>query len=217
MILVSPTEPAELRAIGETSPSPEWVGADVLVSSPSGSVWAVQRKRVPEDLGASLADGRLVEQLARAADLEVAERLLILEGSLSWAGWPTMEQVLGVLLSVQVTHGWRVAWTAGLPTTCAAIRQLESWIARPAHDSLRSRPGPRGEWGRATNHEWLAHLLMGFEGVGPRKAAAILEECAGRPPLSWAIDEARLERAVGPALARRLTVALLPPAEEAAR
>ena len=58
MIWVSPTEPAQLRAIADrVSMYPEDFGVDVLIAG-KGNMLGVQRKAIPDFL-ASVEDGRL--------------------------------------------------------------------------------------------------------------------------------------------------------------
>src|SRR3972149_9392922 len=76
-MLCSPTEPPRLKAIGTVSPIPERYGCDFLIITKQTRI-GIQRKQFPEDLLASLADGRLYEQLRALRGLDRA--LFIIEG-----------------------------------------------------------------------------------------------------------------------------------------
>src|SRR5690606_37254518 len=68
-LLISPTEPPAVRALGTTSSTPELYGCDILIVA-NKTRTGVQRKKFPEDLVASLADGRLYSQLPKMAALD---------------------------------------------------------------------------------------------------------------------------------------------------
>ena len=77
-ILCSPTEPRSLVAeLGKTSGKPEQYGVDFMWMS-HGFWYGVQRKQYPNDLEASLNDGRLQKELGQITQLEQA--FFVLEG-----------------------------------------------------------------------------------------------------------------------------------------
>lgn len=196
--LVAPTEPAELKALGIVSPLPERVGCDVLYFA-HGKKCGVQRKEVG-DLLSSVADGRLGKELAQMAAANVAARLLVVEGVVTWTNegvllrgygetW-TRRQWLGLLWSAQEAGAW-VTTTAGLRETCEVVEWFGDWCRRE-HRSLKTRPGPASMWGtRATQEEWACHVLQGFPGVGPALAARLVEEFGG-VPLEWRVTREEL-------------------------
>lgn len=216
-LLISPTEPAELRALGDVSSAPEVYGADFLVIE-GGKVCGVQRKTII-DLIASLNDGRLHEDVLKLQILPV--RVLVIEGPVevdsrhvkvgrrefgrtSW--W-------GLMLSVQQRGIW-VVNTDSLNETATFLHHLGTWVEKDKHTSLDTRPGPAGPWGHARNMDWALHLLQGFAGMGPESAKSIYRHFGG-VPLRWTVGEKDLTRVPGVGKTRaRQWLAALPEPEE---
>ena len=191
-MLVSPTEPASLRALGKTSLVPEQYGSDFLFTSTEFGLVGVQRKEL-SDFVASVVDGRLAKELGMMKRLGLS--LLVLEGRPTWtndglATWTstqwTMSQHLGTMWSVQLSGCWIVS-SQGVTETSTLISAFTRWTAKPRHISLESRPGPAAdEWGKVGNREWGIHLLQGFRGIGPIQAAAIYDHYRS-VPLMWKV------------------------------
>lgn len=200
-MLVSPTEPAALRAIGTVSMYPERYGCDLLFIA-RGRHFGVQRKEF-RDLLASMRDGRIGQQVAMMDGLEQA--MVVIEG---WGGvtWTddgmlldghvkvTKAQLRGLLWSVRDRGVW-VDYTDGLADTIRLVQAFEQWCKKPAHKSLGVRPGPVGAWGKAGNREWQMHLLQGLPGVGVELAGRILDEVG--MPLEWRVGEDELLKVAG--------------------
>lgn len=106
-ILCSPTEPKALvKTLGKTSGKPESYGVDFMWKA-DDKWYGVQRKRFPDDLEASLADGRLAKEMGQIQGIDQA--FLILEGMGKWTtdGEPmgrydklTKEGMFGLLTSI---------------------------------------------------------------------------------------------------------------------
>lgn len=214
-MLVAPTEPPSLRALGKTSLVPEDYGCDFLFTSSEFGLVGVQRKEIG-DFVASVIDGRLSKELGMMKRLGLS--MLVLEGRPTWtndgyATWTSTRwarsQHLGTLWSVQLSGCW-LSTTTTVEETSTLISAFTRWTAKPRHIALESRPGPTSdEWGKVGNREWAMHLLQGFRGIGPTHARAIYEHF-GTVPLMWTVgllDLVEVPR-VGPVLAERLMEAL---------
>jgi len=176
MILVSPSEPAELReALGATSsPLCEEKGADILAPTGKGLL-GIQRKEVPSDFLASLEDGRLARELpllSRGVDFPI----LLLEGSFIYdtddclrvGGRPTRYKHLGIkrlLRSVFYSYGIYVEHSSGLSDTPTVVKELIDYFSHD-HISLYTRPKLQGLWGRPTPNEQICYFYQGIPGVG---------------------------------------------------
>ena len=214
-MLVSPTEPAELRRLGKQSLVPEQYCSDFLFPSTEFGLVGVQRKEL-SDLVASVQDGRLAKELGMMKRLGLA--LLVVEGRATWtndgfATWTRtrwrVTQHLGTLWSVQLSGCWVITSTTAQETS-ALISAFMRWTAKPRHIALESRPGPTSdEWGKVGNREWGIHLLQGFRGIGPTNARAIYEHF-GTVPLVWSVGLLDLVEVpgIGPQKAERLMEAL---------
>lgn len=196
-MLVAPSEPPALRAIGKTSLLPERFGCDILFTV-RGERVGVQRKEV-KDLRASAVDGRLAKELAQMS--AVGRAMLLVEGKVSWTldggdlnggrwgqAW-TRAQWNGLLWSVQSRGVW-VCASEGVPETVQIVQEFERWCRKEKHTSLDSRPKPGSMWGssaKMTEREWGVHLLQGLDGVGPELAGRIFDR-AGSVPIRWSED-----------------------------
>lgn len=217
-MLVSPTEPLPIRALGRVHSLPEKRGVDVLFAA--GSRWVgIQRKEI-HDLVASVHDGRLHREVQQMACGVLGIAMLVVEGRFTWTcdgewiepgyRW-TRRQHRGLLWSVKSRGIW-VEATSNAEETADLCRDLEAWARKDRHSSLDHRPGPVGMWGKATTREYASHVLQGFEGVGPELANRILDHF-GRLPIGWMVTAADLEeiQGIGKVKAKKLIGALEQP------
>jgi ERCC4-type nuclease len=211
-ILISPTEPAELRELGITSAIPEEYGADFLWGCPAGLV-GVQRKTVT-DLLASLQDGRLAREMGQLGAVDVP--VLLVEGRPRWTVEGMMlavafrrEAWAGLLLSVQFAHGIAVVATDDLRDTAFWLGAAVEWFGKSEHRSLRTRPKPTDSWGDYTREAFETQLLQSFPGVGAELAGRIVKQFGG-VPLRWTVGERELRKVkgIGPERARAMLEAL---------
>ena len=179
-MLISPTEPKALVALGESSSVPETYGCDILIPG-HGMLVGVQRKKFPEDYAASLADGRFARFVAGMGGVDFA--LVVLEGQPRWTTdgvlvsdyhHITKAQVWGVQWSL-LLRGIGTMWTGSTAATCELLTALDKWAAKPAHKSLERRPNPKNDWGGARDRDWQRFLLQGFPGIGPVQADKIID------------------------------------------
>jgi len=213
-VLVSPTEPDRLRAIGHTSSVAERFGSDFLTTSLNFGLVGVQRKEIA-DLAASVRDGRLTKQLGQMKTL--GQAALLVEGDWQWNqdgwslavnGWSRM-QVQGLLCSIQSRGCW-ILTSPSLTESITSLQNFEKWVRKAKHTSLLSRPTAPSLWGTADNREWGIYFLMGIDGFGPQLAQEFYDTFAG-VPLAWTVTEHELRsvKGIGKERARRL-MALFP-------
>lgn len=196
-MLVSPTEHELLHLLSSKAIShllPERYGADVLIIVDGRGKLAIQRKAFPEDLLASLEDGRLARELAMLSQSEYP--VLIIEGQPTWTSdghlmqpWAsrwTKTQIRNLLRSVWLAHGVQVERTDDINDTAAAMLEMESWFRKEIHRSLLTRPKQttHNSWGTSNRRDFARFLLQGFPGVGSMLAEAIFDHF-GRIPLKF--------------------------------
>jgi len=216
-MLCSPTEPKRLKKLGKVSSMPEKHGADFLIVGNRQRI-GVQRKQFPNDLLASLADGRLYDQLPRLSDLDRA--LLIVEGHGQWTEDGeliadkyhkfTIRQLHGLLFTVMYEFGVPSIWVNSMDDTADVLENLEGWAKKTKHKSLTSRPGPnKSSWGTNTQRHVAQHILQGFPGVGPELADRMIDQFVG-VPLTWthSVDELMEVEGLGPKKAQAMYHAL---------
>ena len=176
MILVSPSEPAELREAlsAVSSPLCEEKGADILAPTSKGLL-GIQRKEIPSDFLASLEDGRLTRELpplSKGVDFPI----LLLEGifiydtddCLRVGGRPTRYNRLGIkrlLRSVFYSHGIYVEHSGSLSETFTVVKELIDYFSHD-HISLFTRPKLQGLWGKPIPSEQISYFYQGVPGVG---------------------------------------------------
>lgn len=206
-MLVSPAEPAAVRALGRTSMVPERFGFDVMWWA-AGARVGVQRKEV-KDLRASVDDGRLAKELRQAECAAVSRKVLIVEGSVRfddqgrmqgrYTGRWTRAMWNGVLWGMW-NAGWWVHPTANIRETCEALEMLEKWTQKERHGSLAARASKVPSiWGtRPSDREYATWVLEGIDGVGAELAGRIYDTFGGLP-VQWAegVDEQWMEMVPG--------------------
>lgn len=216
-MLVSPTEPPRFHDLGSLSSRPEKYGCDFLVTAGKTMI-GIQRKQFPGDFLASLADGRLYEQLHRMGNLDHV--LFVLEGRGKWTTDGELihsdfaqfhvSQLNGILFTLAFEFGVPSITTRDVNETHRVLVDLDHWAHKEKHMSLKRRPGPpKDSWGRVTNKSYGIHILQSFPGTGPDLAARILEHF-GKVPLRWEVDEDELMEVpgIGKVRAARLIQAL---------
>lgn len=212
-VLVSPTEPAAVRALGRTSGEPQRRGADLLWSPPLGRV-GVQRKELG-DLVASLRDSLALE-IGRLTTLAVAVLLVqgrvrcSSAGRLVTGGRPgmTRSQLRALLWTVRRRGVW-VTTARDVADTVAVLRHLHGWLGTHRHTALERLPKPRS----ADDPTAVGvHLLQALPSVGPVLASSVVSHFGG-VPIRWSCDVAELAAVpgVGPVRAARLAAALRAP------
>lgn len=199
-MLISPTEPPSLRAIGKVSSMPERFGVDVLMNGMEGTV-GVQRKEI-RDFVASVGDGRLQREVAQMKELDTG--IIVLEGRALWRNglltntkraW-TLPQHLGVLWSLQ-SRGFWIVTSDNLTDTIQLLSLLEKWVGKERHSSLASRPKEKiMPWGNTSNRDWGVHILQGWDGISSGLAGAIYDWFGGLP-LTWTVTENEMREVPG--------------------
>lgn len=223
-VLVAPTEPASLRALGKVSSTPEKFGADFLLTSPSYGTVGVQRKEM-NDFVASVRDGRLGKELAQMKALGLG--VLLIEGKPQWtvdgslmsrASW-TRAQHLGTLCSVASMGYWTMS-SSGVDETASWLQLFTKWIGKKrgigkdgetsGMSGVMTKPkATSDEWGNVGSREWGVWLLQSFDGIGLKVANEIYNHFGG-VPLSWDVTEEELRgvKGIGKGRARKLMEAL---------
>jgi ERCC4-type nuclease len=198
-MLVSPTEPPELKQLGKVSSAPERNGADFLIYSPAVGKVGVQRKEL-SDLIASLGD-RLTREipLLQRCDLGI----VVIEGKEKWVkngqkSSPTegsflsagryelsLAQYRGILWSIQSSGLW-IEHTNSLMETITFLSLFSRWVMKARHHSLmrRNKRPAKNAYGISDDRDWQIFFLQGLPGVGYDRAAQIIDFYGGLP-LEW--------------------------------
>ncbi|HQU49749.1 MAG TPA: ERCC4 domain-containing protein [Casimicrobiaceae bacterium] len=131
----------------------------------------IERKCWP-DLVASIIDGRLFRQASRLAATRM-NSVLLLEGSEDDAAGSAMsrEAIQGALISVSVILGIPVLRSRDAPNSAAVMLYAGRQMRRVVTGAV-PRPGYRPKSKRRIQ----LHILQGLPGVGPVRAARLLDK-----------------------------------------
>jgi DNA excision repair protein ERCC-4 len=154
----------------------------------------VVERKTAVDFAASLIDGRLFRQAAAlAARLDRA--VLLLQGTeADWQGtgvWREARQ--GALITVGVFYGLGILWSEDAEESARLLVYLGRQVQQSIHRGL-PRPGyrPKGRYARQF------FLLQGLPGVGPERAARLLERFGSvRAVMMAATEELVLVNGIG--------------------
>jgi Fanconi anemia group M protein len=188
-------------------------GLDLLtmISPKGGEVvsFGVQRKTIPNDLIASVMDGRLQRELAMALNSGVDVRILLLEGPRRFnadgfmydkvprfhSGW-TEKEFNNLLRSVTLQFGVICEFSENIEASIECLRSWIDYLGR-RHVSLFTRPKIRSEWNtRLTVEQQKSFILQGFPGISATLAERILKHFGGLP-LKWTCTEEELTEVHG--------------------
>ena len=182
----------------------------------------VVERKTAADFAASLIDGRLFHQAAALA-LAPERAVLVLEGcDKDWHETGVRREALqGALITIGVFFGVTVLRSDGPEETARLLVYLGRQAQRSAHGGF-PRPGYRPKGKRARQ----LFLLQGLPGVGPGRAARLLERFGSvqaimtasaddlatvdgigektAAKMRWAVQEPALEYKTAPRSGRRL-------------
>lgn len=194
-MLISSTEPASIRALGESSKVPELFGSDILMATKAGAV-GIQRKEI-NDFVASCRSHRVPVELAQMQKLAIG--IWIIEGEWQWStsgeslkvrGYSENEY-LGAVFSI-LSRGYWVLTSRNMEGTITLLSRLSLWLEKETHDSLLRRPKPQGTWGKPDSQDFRLWFWQTFDGIGIKQAKAIDEYFNGKIPLVWGCDPREL-------------------------
>lgn len=197
---ISPSEPTKLKALGKVSSLSEHYGADVFWVA-RGLKVGVQRKELGDFIN-SVQNGLLAKEIMKMRQLDI--RLLIVEGMPKWGlegeligrdyGQWNQAKHQGQLWSLQAEGVW-FQNTSGLDDTVGTIKRFRDWTNKVSHQSLSRRAGPVSVWGSLDNIDFVRHMVMGLDDVGPELAARIVGDLGC--PFGWVVGKKDLEKVKG--------------------
>lgn len=218
-ILISPTERWDHRTAfpnAVISSVPEQYGSDILIVTIHGRL-GIQQKVFPDDLFASLNDGRLSKELLQMQTLDIA--VLLLKGTPFYTSDGYLVDVQGSRWKDTAIHNFQRSlfiqhrvYTEWVKDDHMAVNIIHEWLEymSKAHRGISTRPKPEtNSWGKTSSREWGLYLLQSFPGIGPKRAGAIFDKF-GKVPLRWecAAEELTEVEGIGKATAQRLVQAL---------
>jgi len=168
--------------------------------------YCVQRRVLVErktaaDFAASLIDGRLFRQTAALA-ASVGRAVVLLEGAeADWQATGVRREALqGALITIAVFYGLALLWSAGPEESARLLVYIGRQTQQCIHGGL-ARPGYRPKGRRARQ----LFLLQGFPGLGPERAARLLERFGSvRAIMTAPIEELALVPGIGEKTAAKM-------------
>ena len=185
-ILVSPNERRPVKtALGELGleyPIPY----DFQLFTKRGIV-AVERKFFPDDLIASVRDGRLAKECA--AMRQNAQFCFVIkegrgrytrDGKLKIGNKPsswTRSGVRNLLRSIRFVEGAGIEESANIKDTIEILKELQRYFDNPTHVGIRVRPSFESNWPVPVYEERFVYWLQGCgQGISIIRARAIAKE-----------------------------------------
>jgi len=156
----------------------------------------IQRKRFPEDLLASIEDGRLSDQLTKMAPLD--RPCVVLIGYPAWTrdgelvfrsysgrSW-NFDSIWGAVASIAFEAGVGTFWVRDEGEFVDLVKTMDRWNHREKHSTVRTRSRARAKgWGMSVRLQ-QAHFLQGLPAVGPELAERIVAHFGGIP-MRWTV------------------------------
>ncbi len=188
-IMYSPTEPYEIKHdfgdVGISTPNPPlpvdygWFAL--------GRKSLVERKHMPQDLLASMSDGRLNREVQYLLEnLEKGGRAyLLLEGFMRCndkgyiynphrpSGWE-IDKVSERLSTIQ-DLGVKILYSPSIAETALIIISQVRWEMKSNHKSIGIRPGPIMPWGKPSFSTYMLYSYQGIPGVGADISEILME------------------------------------------
>lgn len=192
-LLIAPTEPPLIQALGRVSSATESFGADIIGGIAGFGLIAIQRK-ADNDLYASMMDGRNTREFEKALSKAQMTYLIVerqprfkpngecMNPHQRW----TRSSYRRYLMSIQA-RGIKLHFTEDVADTCEAVEDIFRWASKPNHRALLTVPNMRGAFDLPpTGKERQSFLLQALcEGIGPVRAMAVVEHFGGRVPIRW--------------------------------
>lgn len=202
-MLISPTEPESLKALGKVSSMPETYGADILMIS-EGKMLGIQRKLFPDDLLASIEDDRLLTQLPKLAQIS---SILAIVGEGMWSDDDMLihdyhsisrRRLMSLLLSIRFQFGIHIEYFEDDTHLFKWLIWVEEWWHKRKHTSLLTRrdKGAKQAWGVNPDEMLQLTILQSFPSVGPSTAKSIISKFGG-VPLQWTVTEKEMQSVKG--------------------
>lgn len=159
--------------------APERWGADIMVPELK---LVIQRKEVADFLS-SANDGRLAQQVQQMRPMPW--RFLIVEGQMKWSTdgtlignrWQkfTRKQFNSILTTIQL-DGVVVLFSADATETLQTIDAIESYVSKPEHSFLNTRPkNITSEWGVVDTEAYQSWVLQSWPGISDTLARRIIQ------------------------------------------
>lgn len=178
-VMYHPTEPYEIKNdfgdIGMSNPSlPTDYGWFVR-----GRKTLIERKHIPQDLLASINDGRLtrVTQLLIQNIEKGGRSYFLFEGFIRCdnkgfilnpdrpSGWE-IDKVSGIISSIQAS-GIELLLSPSIKETALILISQMRWEMKGEHKSIRTRPGPASDgWGKPSYSPYMLWAYQGFPNIG---------------------------------------------------
>ena len=182
-ILVSSNERTEVKqALGDLGMVAN-IPFDFQLFTERGSV-PCERKKIPDDLMASIGDGRLAKECA-AMRQESEFRVVILEGRFSYTSddrlrignrpsrW-TRKAVRNIIRSIKYVEGCDIEYSDNILDTVEVLKELQAYFDKDKHLSLRIRPRFESSWLVPVYEERFIYWLQGCGfGISVVRARAI--------------------------------------------
>lgn len=204
LVMVSPNERREVKLCLAEYGCELQMPYDFRLHTRKGTI-AVERKKFPQDMLASVEDGRLAKECAAMRSARYG--ILISEGVPRYndngylmnghrvTRW-TRSGLRNLYRSIRYCEGIDVEFTRNIPETIKCLHELQSYFDSDDHTSIRIRPHFDPTYLYKTDVERYIYWLQGFPSIGYDRAC-ILAKSFPSPDIMYSATEHDLRRVKG--------------------
>jgi len=178
-VVITTNEPQKIKELFEDRVEIP-MNFDLLVYTSRGPI-PLERKKIPDDLLASVSDGRLARELI--AMREVSRFYIVIlhgrftykrDGELVMRGrkW-TKTGVTNLLRTIQYVEGAFLEYAETDEELVQVVNEVQRYFDEKHHLSLRVRPSLDSNWLKPTRTEQVRYFYDGIPGIGPIGAKSL--------------------------------------------
>ena len=178
-VIVTTNEPKKIKQLFEDRVELP-MGFDFKLYTESGTV-GIERKAVPGDLLASIEDGRLKNEILAMRD-DCDFQVILLHGTMRFdkndrlmlsstrkSRW-TKTGIRNLCRTLEWVENCYIEEAKNNQELVEVIDDLQRYLNKGRHLSLKGRPGIQRDWIKPTKFERMIHFYDGVPGVAPVRA-----------------------------------------------
>ena len=183
--LIVPNEPRNIKDL-----FPDFIecpqGFDMKIFTEAGTI-GIERKHVPDDLLASVTDGRLGREILAMRE-ECNFQVVLLHGIIRYHSDGTVNfgrkvksrwtaiGVRNLLRTVQYVEGCYIEQAYSSWELPIIVQEMQEYFDNMSHNSLHSRPKLGSNWMIKTQEERIQQFYQGLEGISTVRARILADK-----------------------------------------
>jgi len=171
-IIITSNEPREIKnAFGDLAIEIPLEGFDILLYTQRGKI-PIERKHIPDDLLASVTDGRLQRELAAMRQVSKFP-ILLCHGRFTYStdgtlvmgrrrqNW-TKKGIRNLCRTIRYVEGIDIEWADTVEDMVETVQEIEKYFNQTHHLSLKIRPGIHTNWLVPSRSEKIQYFYQGL-------------------------------------------------------